>query len=97
MQTAMKKMKKMGGLKGMMAMLGKGGMSGLGNALGGQDLAVQHAGKAAPGAAEHARPAGRRGRDAGIARTTGVQVQEIAIVAPAEAGADAPSTSGTDC
>ena len=48
MQTAMKKIKKMGGLKGMMAMLGKGGMSGLGNALGGQDLGDM-LGKAAPG------------------------------------------------
>ncbi|AIT06074.1 RNA-binding protein [Sphingomonas taxi] len=42
MSTAMKKIKKMGGLKGMMAMLGKGGprggMSGLGNALGGAGL-----------------------------------------------------------
>ena len=48
MQTAMKKIKKMGGLKGMMAMLGKGGMSGLGNALGGQELGDM-LGKAAPG------------------------------------------------
>ncbi len=42
MSTAMKKIKKMGGIKGMMAMLGKsgmgGGMAGLGNALGGQQL-----------------------------------------------------------
>ena len=51
MSTAMKKLKKMGGLKGMMAMLGKGGLSGLGNALGGPDMgaAMQKAGGGLPG------------------------------------------------
>lgn len=38
MATAMKRFRKMGGIKGMMAMLGKGGMGGLGNALGGADM-----------------------------------------------------------
>jgi signal recognition particle subunit SRP54 len=31
----------MGGLKGMMSMLGKGGLGGLGNALGGPDMGPQ--------------------------------------------------------
>ena len=38
MAAAMKRIRKMGGIKGMMAMLGKGGMGGLGNALGGAEM-----------------------------------------------------------
>jgi len=51
MSTAMKKIKKMGGIKGMMAMLVKGGMGGLGNALGGPGMGdmMQKAGGGLPG------------------------------------------------
>ncbi|UIJ44130.1 signal recognition particle protein [Sphingomonas cannabina] len=38
MSTAMKKIRKMGGIKGMAALLGRGGMGGVGKALGGQPL-----------------------------------------------------------
>ncbi len=38
MASAMKRIRKMGGIKGMMAMLGKGGLGGLGNALGGAEM-----------------------------------------------------------
>ena len=55
MSTAMKKLKKMGGIKGMLSMLGKGGptggLAGIGNALGGPDMAaaMQKAGGGLPG------------------------------------------------
>jgi len=48
MSTAMKKIRKMGGIKGMAALLGKGGMGGLGNALGGADLGKMMGGLDAP-------------------------------------------------